>query len=53
MGLGVANSERHSASVREVSIDEKGETERNERPHVGRDNEWRSCGGSGKVMVVC
>ena len=41
MGLGVANLERHSACVREMRVDEKRETERNERPHVGQDNERR------------
>jgi len=41
MGLGVADLERHSPRVHEISIYEKRETERNERPHVGRDNERR------------
>ena len=40
MGLGVADLEGYSARVHEMSIYEKRETERNERPHVGRDNEW-------------
>lgn len=48
MGLGVANLERHSASVRKMGVDEKGETKRNDRPHVGRDNEWKSCGRAGR-----
>jgi hypothetical protein len=48
MGLGVANLERHSACVREMSIDEKRETERNERPHAGQDNERRLCGRAGR-----
>lgn len=48
MGLGVANLERHSACVREMRVDEKRETERNERPHVGQDNERRFCESAGR-----
>lgn len=51
MGLGIADLERDSACAREMSIDKKRETERNERPHVGQDNERRSC-ESAKVVVV-
>lgn len=41
MGLSVADLKRNSARMYEMSIYEKREIERNERPHVGRDNEWR------------
>jgi len=48
MGLSVANLKRHYACMRETRVDEKSETERNEMPHVGQDNERSWCGRAGR-----